>query len=214
MVHQYRSKQKTVMKLTLLRHGETVANRDRLVLGRSNVPLTELGVLQAAKAAHKLSRLSINAIYCSPYQRAIQTASYVSEETGLTTIPIQGLREMDSGEMEGIKMDEMHLKYPDYIEKWNIDPSNTRPPGGDTMAEVHQRAWNSVIHLSRSHIHDHVLAVTHLFPIQGILCKISETHSDNYEHFKIDLGSLTTVVIEPDDNSIININETSHLNSV
>ena len=202
------------MKLTLLRHGETVANRDRLVLGRSNVPLTELGVLQAAKAAHKLSRLSINAIYCSPYQRAIQTASYVSEETGLTTIPIQGLREMDSGEMEGIKMDDMQLKYPDYIEKWNIDPSNTRPPGGDTMAEVHQRAWNSILDISKSHTNEHVLAVTHLFPIQGILCKISKMHSNNYEQFKIELGSLTTVLIESDNNSIIKLNETSHLNIV
>lgn len=202
------------MKLTLLRHGETIANRDKLVLGRSCVPLTELGVLQADKAAHRVSQLSISAIYCSPYQRAIQTASYVTQETGLTAIPIQGLREMDSGEMEGIKMDEMQIKYPDYIEKWNINPSNTRPPGGDTMAEVHQRAWDSVLHLSRAHINDHVLAVTHLFPIQGILCKISETHSDNYERFKIELGSLTTVIIGDDGNSIININETLHLNNV
>ena len=202
------------MKLTLLRHGETIANRDKLVLGRSNVPLTALGVTQAIKAAEKISQLPVSAIYSSPFQRAIQTASYATHKTGIPSIALQGLREMDSGEMEGMKMDEMQIKYPEYMKKWGLDASNTRPPGGDTMAEVHQRAWDSVLNISKTHINEHVVAVTHLFPIQGILCKISKMHSNNYEQFKIELGSLTTVLIESDNYSIIKINETSHLNIV
>lgn len=200
------------MKLTLLRHGETLANRERLVLGRSDVQLTNLGITQAIKAAEKVSQFPISAIYSSPFYRTIQTASYITKETGIPSIPLDGLKEMDSGKMEGMKMDEMQIKYPDYIKNWNVDASNARPPDGDTMSEVHQRAWDSVISLLESHASEHILAVTHLFPIQGILCRIHGLHTNHYKKFNIELGSLTTILITPDNYSIININDTSHLN--
>ena len=212
MDHQTNSpSQKITLKLTLLRHGETRSNRDSLVLGTNTVPLTKIGIQQSIKAAKRIAQLSISAIYCSPFLRTTQTASYVTEETGIPAIELDGLREMDSGEMEGIKMDEMRIKYPEYMQKWDSDPSTSRPPGGDTMGEVHERTWDSVLSLSEYHRNEHILAVSHLFPIQGILCNIAGIHSNNYEKFKIELGSLTTVRIEQDKKSIINISETSHL---
>ena len=212
MDHQTNSpSQKITLKLTLLRHGETRANRDSLVLGTDTVPLTKIGIEQSIKAARRIAQLSISTIYCSPLLRTTQTASYVTEETGIPSIELDGLREMDSGEMEGIKMDEMRIKYPEYMQKWDLDPSTARPPGGDTMEEVHKRTWDSVLLLSEYHRNEHILAVSHLFPIQGILCNIAGMHSNNYKNFKIELGSLTTVRIEQDKKSIINISETSHL---
>ena len=47
-----------LVKIYLVRHGETSYNRDHLGLGRTDVPLTEFGNRQAAAAARRVSELS------------------------------------------------------------------------------------------------------------------------------------------------------------
>ena len=51
------------MKILLIRHGETIANKTQLVLGTSDVPLTDLGRRQAKAAAQKISSWSLFQIY-------------------------------------------------------------------------------------------------------------------------------------------------------
>ena len=45
------------MKILLIRHGETIANKNQLVLGTSDVGLTDLGRRQADGAAQKISSM-------------------------------------------------------------------------------------------------------------------------------------------------------------
>ena len=135
------------MQIILVRHGETMANKAQLVLGTSAVPLTELGRGQAKAAAKNISLMepSPTILFSSPYQRAKETAGYISNVIGLNPIFIDGLKEMHSGEMEGIKASEMDDKYPEYMKNWRRDHSTARPPGGETLEEVHSRAWKSIL---------------------------------------------------------------------
>ena len=198
------------MKILLVRHGETIANKTQLVLGTSEVPLTRLGRRQAKAVAQKISSMETppRLLFSSPYWRAKETAEYISKMTGLTPIYVDGLKEMDSGEMEGIKASEMNDKYPEYMAQWRRDHSTARPPGGETLGEVHTRAWKSTLEIFNNYNQDIVAIVAHLFPIQGIICNVLGIHSNDFEKLNIDLGSISSIEITNDSYRLISMNET------
>src|SRR6516162_4962191 len=57
----------------LLRHGQTPMSAQKRYAGRSDVPLTDLGVQQAVAAAKRLASAGLDAIVASPLLRAVQT---------------------------------------------------------------------------------------------------------------------------------------------
>ncbi|MDE0744277.1 MAG: histidine phosphatase family protein [SAR202 cluster bacterium] len=202
------------MQIILVRHGETMANKAQLVLGTSDVPLTELGRGQAKAAAQKISLMepSPTILFSSPYQRAKETAGYISNVIGLNPIFIDGLKEMNSGEMEGIKASEMDDKYPEYMKNWRRDHSTARPPGGETLEEVHSRAWKSILNIFNEYDEPLVVVVAHLFPIQGILCNVLGIKSNNFEKLVIDLGSLSSIEIQSHSYRLLRMNDICPIN--
>ena len=198
------------MKILLIRHGETIANKTQLVLGTSDVPLTDLGRRQAETTAQKISSMKPipTLLFSSPYFRAKETAGYISEVTGLNPIYLDGLKEMDSGEMEGIKASEMNNKYPEYMANWRRDHSTARPPGGETLGEVHARAWKSILEIFNEYNETLIAVVAHLFPIQGILCNVLGIHSNHFQKLEINLGSISSIEIQKDSYRLITMNET------
>ena len=202
------------VKVTLLRHGETKANREKVVLGTSDVGLTDLGKSQSHASAVRIYNLSPDAKYTSPFARALETAQYISNLTGLEPNPKDGLQEMDSGEMEGTDANRMAELFPEYMASWKKDASTTRPPGGETLGEVHSRAWKSTLEISHQHDGEHVIIVTHMFPIQGILCNALGLHSNQYNKISISLGSLSSISISVADTSVQYMNNTQHLENI
>lgn len=202
------------MQIILVRHGETMANKAQLVLGTSDVPLTELGRDQAKAAAQKISLMepSPTILFSSPYQRAKETAGYISNVIGPNPIFIDGLKEMNSGEMEGIKASEMDDKYPEYMKNWRRDHSTARPPGGETLKEVHSRAWKSILNIFNEYDEPVVVVVAHLFPIQGILCNVLGIKSNNFEKLVIDLGSLSSIEIQSHSYRLLRMNDICPIN--
>ena len=202
------------MQIILVRHGETMANKAQLVLGTSDVPLTELGRDQAKAAAQKISLMepSPTILFSSPYQRAKETAGYISNVIGLNPIFIDGLKEMNFGEMEGIKASKMVDKYPEYMKNWRRDHSTARPPGGETLEEVHSRAWKSILNIFNEYDEPVVVVVAHLFPIQGILCNVLGIKSNNFEKLVIDLGSLSSIEIQSHSYRLLRMNDICPIN--
>lgn len=101
-----------------LRHGETENNRLGLVAGASDVPLNATGLAQARAAAQRFAGSNVDAIWCSPLQRARDTARCVAEVLGLDLIIIPELSERNWGELEG-KPRELRVR-------------GTTPPGGES----------------------------------------------------------------------------------
>ncbi|HJE45944.1 2,3-bisphosphoglycerate-dependent phosphoglycerate mutase [Levilactobacillus namurensis] len=75
--------------LVILRHGESVANRDNVFTGWSDVPLTSKGRDQARIAGQAIARtgLQFGALHTSMLQRAIVTANLVLEQIDQLYIP-------------------------------------------------------------------------------------------------------------------------------
>src|SRR6266851_3214768 len=65
-------------RLLLVRHGQTHTSRDDTFCGVTEVPLTSIGCSQSQYLAERLRREHVDALYCSPQQRARETAAPIA----------------------------------------------------------------------------------------------------------------------------------------
>jgi probable phosphoglycerate mutase len=111
-----------------LRHGQSAANRDRVIAGSVDSPLTELGEAQARAAAAALAGAGIRRIVASPLSRAWRTAEIVAQTLGLPVATDPGLVERDWGAWEG----RLVADRPSYF---------MVPEGGESWEVFRDRAW-------------------------------------------------------------------------
>lgn len=101
-------------KLFLIRHGNTVSNSFNIFEGANgNSDLTEFGYVQAQEMANKMRENEIEAIYCSPANRAIQTAKILhnSYHNAIPFFVDARLRELNFGKAEGKSYSELLKHY-------------------------------------------------------------------------------------------------------
>lgn len=124
----------------LIRHGETAGNASRVVQF-PETPLSERGLLQAARLAERLADVGLTAILASDYARAAMTAERLAERTGLGLSHDPLLRERNFGELRGTPYSDLEAR--------GIEPfaEDYAPPGGETWDGFHERvdrAWRRI----------------------------------------------------------------------
>ena len=130
----------------LFRHGETEWNTEGRRQGHKNSPLTSRGKLQAKNNARCLQQNSSLVepviIYSSPLGRAKDTAQIILNELNISINSIifdDRLMESSFGKWEGLTDHEVAEQYPDSWQKRKVDRWNTRPPSGESYADVNTR---------------------------------------------------------------------------
>ena len=145
----------------LFRHGETEWNTEGRRQGHKNSPLTSLGKLQAKNNARCFQQNSSLAepviIYSSPLGRAKDTAKIILNELDISTNSIifdNRLMESSFGKWEGLTDSEIAERYPDSWQARLVDRWNTRPPSGESYADVNSRVseWYNQVELSSTTI--------------------------------------------------------------
>lgn len=159
-------------RLILTRHGETVWNIEGRVQGAMDSPLTEKGKLQARGLGKRLQGEGITRIYSSDLPRAMQTADEVRQELGLSEIlSSSALRELSFGEWEGKAWWELRNLYPEHFLAWDKGPHQVQIPGGESMWEVTDRAWEFIQELPKKHAGETIFVVTHGMTLQLLVKK-------------------------------------------
>jgi broad specificity phosphatase PhoE len=117
-----------------IRHGHNPANQSRQLSHKIiDYPLTELGVTQAAALAGQLAaRPGPAAIYASPPRRAAQTAEIIAARTGSDVAIVEGLREIDVGDLDGRSDEEAWAVYHQVLADWLAGRHDSAFPGGRT----------------------------------------------------------------------------------
>lgn len=95
--------------LYIMRHGKTDWNEQQKLQGSVDVPLNDTGIAMAKEAKEKYKDIHFDVCYCSPMQRARQTAQIFLEGTQIPVVYDDRLREMRFGDFEGTK-DVLSLK--------------------------------------------------------------------------------------------------------
>jgi probable phosphoglycerate mutase len=122
----------------LWRHGRTAWNAERRFQGQTDIPLDEVGRVQASRAARALSRLVPSRIVASDLVRAADTAAELAALTGLSVETDVRLRETWAGEWEGLTRAELDERFPGELSRWAAG-AGLRPGGGETRVEVADR---------------------------------------------------------------------------
>lgn len=203
------------MRLILVRHGETAWNRDGRFQGQSLIELNHRGITQARHAARALHAMRPPvALYSSPLPRTMMTSQEISNELSLPIVPIEGLKEINLGELEGITGQEMRSQHADIWAAWREDPSDVVFPGGESIRQLQERSWTSVTDLEKAHPDGVIAVVSHNFAIRSILCRFLGMPLSRFHLLRVDLGSLSTVHSNSRSRQVVAINDKCHLNRV
>jgi probable phosphoglycerate mutase len=123
-----------MLKIMLVRHGETDWNRVKRVQGgSSDTPLNDIGREQAKGLAALLAKEKIKAVYSSPLQRAVVTAREIVALHNNNVEISPALREIEAGELEGILSAALGRRFSDYL--FDGDKM-VKIPGGESLPDV------------------------------------------------------------------------------
>ncbi len=145
-------------RLVLWRHGRTTWNAQHRFQGQTDVPLDEVGVEQARRAAVELAALNPTLVVSSDLQRARDTAAALAEITGLAVGLDERLRETYAGEWQGLTREEIRARYGDELDQWATG-SDLRPGGGERRTEVADRVAAAIEDAVRETDDDAVIVI-------------------------------------------------------
>ncbi|HSN07100.1 MAG TPA: histidine phosphatase family protein [Candidatus Angelobacter sp.] len=134
----------TARRVVLWRHGRTTWNAESRFQGTTDVPLDDVGLAQAERAAHDLATLSPYRIVSSDLQRARATAEVLAAVVGLEVEVDPDLRETYAGSWQGLLREEILATDGDTLRRW-LNGDDVRPGGGETRTEVAARVSGAVL---------------------------------------------------------------------
>lgn len=172
------------MKLFIVRHGETDWNKQRLIQGKTDIPLNENGILVATMTAEGYQKEGIvfHKVYSSPLVRAAKTAEILREKNvcpGTDIIYDDRLKEFDFGQLEGRSLTEVDPDKPDgsVLYQCFYEPERYVPVlGGESYQDIVDRAADFIkneILTQKWNDDDNVLVVCHGGVIRALLCALT-----------------------------------------
>ena len=126
-------------RLVLLRHGRTAWNLIGRAQGHGDVPLDDVGHVQAKAAAGLVAGLRPAQLWSSDLARAMQTAEYVAEASGLSVQADSRLREFDVGERQGLTWPESVERFPWIADGVGLGERLAGVPGAESDDDVRGR---------------------------------------------------------------------------
>jgi ribonuclease H / adenosylcobalamin/alpha-ribazole phosphatase len=195
----------------LLRHGQTPMSVQKRYAGRSDVPLTDVGVQQAAAAAKRLASAGLDVIVTSPLLRTVQTAQEVAAVTGAAVVTDDGFRETDFGAWEGLTFAEVRERWPAELAAWLADPE-AAPPDGESFADVSTRVTAALHRVLADREGQRVLVVSHVTPIKTLVAAALLAPSAALFRMHLDVAALSEINWYADGPAVLrSFNDTGHL---
>lgn len=150
--------------LYFIRHGQTNHNLNKLLAGKCDIELNEVGVKQAKEASYNLKNINLDIIFCSPLKRARQTCSIINEGHSCPVVIDESLIERDFGIYES-----KDYSCIDGSKAWNyyLDAYKGEM---ETLKEVFERVYNFLNKIKEEYKDKHVLIVAHNDIGRAIYC--------------------------------------------
>jgi len=204
-----------MLRLYLVRHGQTEWNVQKRMQGWQDSALTEKGVNNAIALRKKLEGVDYAAIYTSTSERTIETARLIIDERNLAINTNQDLREINLGEWEGKTHDEIKDIYPEQYKYFLGNPALYEPVGGENFEQLINRAIKALNYIISKHIDGNILVITHSVILKAILMHVKgKTVKDLWAPPFIHDTSLSILEIENGVHSLISEGDITHLESI
>ena len=158
-------------RLVLVPHAETEEWARGRCYGRLDVPLSPRGLRQAEALGAALAELPLAAVYASPLARALDTARPIAAAQELDPVVLDALRELDFGEVEGLRYDEIEAQRPELFRAWMDDPAGVPFPGGESLGDLRARVLPAAAEIRARHVREAVAVVAHGGVIRIVLAE-------------------------------------------
>jgi broad specificity phosphatase PhoE len=157
-------------RLVLVRHAEPDgAALGRVCGARTDVPLGPAGRAHADRLATALSAEPLAAVYASPLTRALETALPLAHAHGLEPVLAEDLRELDFGEVDGLRFEEIETGHPELFRAWMDAPETVRFPGGESLDDLRARVLPAVARIRSRHGGEAAAVVAHAGVLRVVL---------------------------------------------
>jgi probable phosphoglycerate mutase len=165
----------------------------KILPGRAaGLHLSDEGRLQAEAAAKRIAPLPrVAAIYCSPLERARETAAPIARAKRLPIRIDRGLLECDFGEWTGEKLARLSK-----LPEWEVvqrHPSAFRFPRGESFTELQARITGALARLVAQYPGRVVIAVSHADPIKAAVAHALGMPLDLFQRIVIGTASITAI---------------------
>ena len=188
-------KHKSSFTVHLMRHGQTVANREQRYLGASDSALTELGISQHRKIRDQLKDVNFRRIYSSPSERCLNLSQALDRERGIL-VQDERIRELDFGVFEMLQWQEAKEKYPEVWETYGrMDPDYCLPEG-ESLCDLETRIASFVKDLLSEDLDGDVAVVTHGGVATTFICLLLGFDPADRWRFRLENGHVAKIRIQ------------------
>jgi broad specificity phosphatase PhoE len=179
-------------RVFLVRHGATVLSAEDRFAGATNVELSDEGRRQVEALSRRLSAQPIAAFCTSPLDRTMETARILAAPHEELVEPEPGFLEINHGVWEGLTRQEAETRFGDMYVKWEADPYNFAPEGGEAGLAVAARAMPALWRVVGAHAGEIICVVSHKATIRLLLGAILGFDPRRYrDHLDLNPASLT-----------------------
>ena len=159
-----------MVKLIIVRHGNSIGNYKRIFIGQTDWGLSEVGEQQVERLTEYLKQFHIDKIYSSDLCRAYNTVLPTAERLGLQIHKREGLREIYAGEWEQTTFTDIAEKFPETYWAFQNDIGNAHPDGGERISDVFDRIKRATEEILAENEGKTVLIGTHATVIRVMNC--------------------------------------------
>ena len=162
--------------------------------GSLDVGLSAVGREQAATLAADLAQAEVDAAYASPLLRARETAAAIAARQGIPLLIDDGLRELDFGDCEGRRYDEIAATMPDLYARWMNAPTTVEFPGGEGFEALRRRARAAAARIRGELAGRTAVVVTHGGVWRALLADVLGLPTELI--FRVEIGFSRATVID------------------
>ena len=204
----------------LVRHGNSIGNVQKRIIGITDAKLTKEGFNQGKAVAKYFKKKHIDAIYSSSRSRAEITGMFTAKQKKLPLLIDDRFSEFNFGEeFEGITWAEALNLTADAYRQYREDitfPTVKFPKGGECAEEVATRFVEGLRDLEKNHPNQKVMVVTHSVALMIFLSylkngyKIEEIKRER----RLPNASITTLEIANGEITVLQEGYTGHLKGI
>ena len=203
-----------MIEIIIIRHGETAWTTADIFRGRVDIGLSEKGLQQAEQLAVYLDRKKLQAIYCSPLRRALETAEPVARRQKLTVQTLPELTDLDFGEWESLSRQDVKARYKDIYELWLERPDLATIPGGESLENARKRAVAALEKIISGTREGTVALITHRVITKVLVCALLGLDNSHFWNIEQDTCGVTTFIYTGRRYILTHHNNTSFLESL
>ena len=157
----------------LVRHAQTIWNREKKIQGQNDSPLTAKGRTQALRWGKRLKPYGWHRILASDIGRAVETANIINQALEVSVTTDARLREQDWGQWTGETIARLHTHTPRELDEQVRAGWKFCPPGGEDRHSVLARSRQALLEAAEKWPGDTILVATHEGIVKSLIYHLS-----------------------------------------